>query len=82
MDERKLKNWYFHFYLSTDDPNHLISESYCDELLGLIAEWTDNNDISVTGGYSETRKPKYTLKELLDKCDPSVEKEEIKITKL
>ncbi len=70
MDDKKLQKWHFDFCLSSDKPNHQVSELLSKELLGLITEWAENNGLDVVGGYSEHKKPKYTLKELLDKCDP------------
>ena len=70
MDDKKLQKWHFDFCLSSDGPNDLISKSQCKELLHLVAEWADNEGLDVVGGYTDYKKPKYTLKELLKKCDP------------
>ncbi len=67
MDDKKPMEWHFDFRLSSDDP---ISKSQCNELFHIAVEWAENNGLDVVGGYSEHKKPKYTLKELLDKCDP------------
>ena len=70
MSDKKLKKWHFNFSLSSDKPSHPIPESKNKELLEIITQWTENNDLCINGGYREKEKPRYTLEELIAKCDP------------
>jgi len=69
MNEKKRDEWHFDFGLCATKSKQFISESQCNELLDLIVRWAENNDLSVGGGYRGYNKPKYTLSQLIEKCD-------------
>ena len=53
MNEKKLQEWHFDFGLYTTNPNQLISDIKCKELLDVIIEWAEKNNLGIGGGYRE-----------------------------
>ena len=53
MNEKKLQEWHFDFGLCTTNPNQLISDIKCKELLDVIIEWAEKNNLGIGGGYRE-----------------------------
>lgn len=64
MSDKKLKAWSFR--LHTPNLEKLIPESKCNELMDLINQWAVKNDFEI----DSFKRPKFTLQELIDKCDP------------
>jgi len=56
MNNKKLNEWHFDFGLYATNPNQLIPDSKCEELLDLIVEWAEKNELEVGGGYREYTK--------------------------
>ncbi len=51
-----MNEWHFDFGLCATNPNQLITDSQCEELLDLIVEWAEKNELGIGGGYREYTK--------------------------